>query len=286
MERKGYKWQLLKGSTKEVCPACGKKRFVPYVLAADNTTRAGELFGRCDREVECGYHRYPDGVRVADCVKREPTPTKPMLQYTGSLYVTHGDTLFGWASSIVGEEAARAAWDRYKVGCTHDGRTIWWQVDTDGVCRGGKIMRYGSDGHRVKAENEWAVLWAHADRWFKPMHTGEELHQCLFGAHLLNEEREKVVMVVESEKTAVLMSVFQPDRLWVATGGVGGIKSIERMAVLNGRRVCLVPDDGCYFDWLRFAKRYGWAIDDVAEREGVFKGCDILDIRIAERASV
>lgn len=55
---KQYKYNLQKGSSKTICPECGKKTFVRYV---DSIT--GECcppqYGRCDRENKCGHHNRP-----------------------------------------------------------------------------------------------------------------------------------------------------------------------------------------------------------------------------------
>ena len=37
-----YKWMLRKGGKKERCPQCGRMRFVPFVLTADPSVKAGE----------------------------------------------------------------------------------------------------------------------------------------------------------------------------------------------------------------------------------------------------
>lgn len=53
-----YKYTLIKGSKKNICPKCQKKRFVNY-----QNMETGELLppmvGRCDREINCGYHLTP-----------------------------------------------------------------------------------------------------------------------------------------------------------------------------------------------------------------------------------
>lgn len=55
---KQYKYTLQKGSAKSICPDCGKKTLVRYV---DSVT--GEClpdhYGRCDREINCGYINTP-----------------------------------------------------------------------------------------------------------------------------------------------------------------------------------------------------------------------------------
>ncbi len=56
-------------------------------------------------------------------------------------------------------------------------------------------------------------------------------------------------MLVESEKTAVVMSHFIPDYIWLATGGKNGCFNSEVMQVLKGREVTLIPDLGATEQW-------------------------------------
>lgn len=273
---KTYKWQLRKGSRKEICPNCGQKRFVPYVLTSDGVTLAGAEFGRCDREQNCGYQRYPDGERytVAEPQKIQP---RPRLEYANDdLHVSTDSNLFEWACGLLGLNDAVLAWSDYNVGCI-GGRVIWWQIDLDGVVRAGKVMSYRPDGHRDKSD-QWGVTWAHKHPQLKSGFTGEELQQCLFGEHLLTSNSNKPVALVESEKTAVIMSRLIPEYVWLATGGSQGIKSNERLVPLVSRKVWLIPDNGQYYAWKRAAEQYGWDIWDGLENGAPFEGADILDI--------
>ena len=43
--------------------------------------------------------------------------------------------------------------------------------------------------------------------------------QCLFGEHLLTRYLERIVALVEAEKTAVIGAGFIPEYVWLATGG-------------------------------------------------------------------
>ena len=273
---KTYKWQLRKGSRKEYCPNCGQKRFVPYVLSSDGVTLAGAEFGRCDREQNCGYQRYPDGERytVSEPQKIQP---RPRLEYASNdLHVSTDSNLFERAAGLLGLSDAVLAWSDYNVGCI-GGRVIWWQIDREGVVRAGKVMSYRSDGHRDKSD-QWGVTWAHKHPQLKQSFRGEELQQCLFGEHLLTSNQNKPVALVESEKTAVVMSRLIPEYVWLATGGSQGIKSNERLAPLAGRTVLLIPDNGQYYAWKRAAEQYGWGIWDGLENDAPFEGADILDI--------
>ena len=272
---KTYKWQLRKGSRKEICPNCGQKRFVPYVLASDGVTLAGSEFGRCDREQNCGYQRYPDGERYTVTRPQQIQPREPLL-FHGDLSVSSDSTLFEWAADFIGISDAILVWSAYNVGAINLA-TIWWQIDRDGKVRTGKIMHYKRDGHRDK-NAAIPVMWAHKSKAFASDFSGEELQQCLFGEHLLNERPDVPVALVESEKTAVIMSRFIPDIIWLATGGSQGIKSNERLAPLIGREVLLFPDHGQYFSWLRIAEQYEWWISDIMEKNAPFEGADILDL--------
>lgn len=272
---KTYKWQLRKGSKKEICPNCGQKRFVPYVLASDGVTLAGAEYGRCDREQSCGYQRYPDGEKMVVAVPQKVQP-KEMLRYIGKLDGVPTCEFFRWMQSVIGQTDAFVAMQDYKIDSI-DNCIIWWQIDRDGVVRTGKVMKYLSNGHRDKSDT-FPVTWAHKHRRLKDQFKGEELKQCLFGEHLLTKHPEKPVALVESEKTAVIMSRIYPETLWLATGGSQGIKSDERLAPLHGRKVLLIPDNGQYWNWKRTADKYGWMISDALEKDVPFDGADVLDI--------
>jgi hypothetical protein len=82
-----------------------------------------------------------------------------------------------------------------------------------------------------------------------------EVTQCLFGEHLLNwsMNKDKVVAVVESEKTALIGAAYHPQFLWLATGGKSQMP-VEKMKVLTGRTVILFPDVDAYEVWKKQAE--------------------------------
>ena len=107
-------------------------------------------------------------------------------------------------------------------------------------------MQYHADGHRGGYQS-----WTHV----KLIRDGVlpqdwQLNQCLFGQHLLTRRPDDHVCIVESEKTALIMAACRPEHLWLATAGSGGL-SAERLHCLQGRRVILFPDSGCYDKWSR-----------------------------------
>ena len=80
-------------------------------------------------------------------------------------------------------------------------------------------------------------------------HPSFQLKQCFFGERLLKQEnKDEPVGIVESEKTALIASVFCPDIIWLATGGLANL-NIENCKILEGRNVTLYPDTNCYDNW-------------------------------------
>lgn len=275
MAEREYKWMLRKGGRKMRCPNCGQMRFVPYVLAADGQTLAGAEYGRCDREQNCGYHRYPSGTPAPNVTPIVHEPQEPLRFYPSAVLTDVRTNLFDYVAKLVGARHAIEIWKRYKIG--RDGeRTVFWQIDINGVVRTGKSIPYLPNGHRDKNDPHPAN-WLHCSKAWKLWHTGSELHQCYFGEHLLKND-PRPVAIVESEKTAAVLSEYSSKFIWLASGGSQGIKSEEKNAVLKGRDVVLIPDNGQYWNWATIGNKYGWETIDYLEKHPTFEGCDILDL--------
>ncbi len=130
------------------------------------------------------------------------------------------------------------------------GATIFWQKDINGKVRTGKIMLYNATtGKRVKEP------FSHISMVHSKLKLYEfEFRQCLFGEHLLND-KSKPVAIVESEKTAIIASVYFPQFIWLATGGLENL-TYDKCKVLKGRKVILFPDLNGYDNWTRKAKEF------------------------------
>lgn len=135
--------------------------------------------------------------------------------------------------------------EEYRLGVTRDGAVIFWQIDRENKVRTDKVMQYNpGDGYRIKGGETSAVNRIHsilkkqhvpADEW--------RLSQCLFGEHLLNVYPDKVAVLVESGKSAVIGSALFPGYVWLAAGGKKQMRE-EKLRVLIGRTVLLFPDTG------------------------------------------
>lgn len=254
------------GRTKLDCPQCGRYRcFVPYI---DDTAKVQfpDNVGKCDHEHRCGYHYSPkdyfrehpetwhadDDIRCQTPVQVSPSECRTPSYITAELMersMSHYDInpLFTFLSKVFGTEKTLVLMSRYNVGTARiwGGSAVFWQVDSEGHIRGGKIMGFNPDtGHRIK-EPVPLVCWVHAVMKIEDYH----LVQCLFGEHLLKSRPYSHVAVVESEKTALIASGFVPEMLWLATGGKNGCFNGRALQVLKGRSVTLYPDLGAADEW-------------------------------------
>ena len=277
---KRYSLQSYKGiATRHTCPSCGDKRSFVYYVDEENTPLHPSV-GRCNYESSCGYHYTPKQYfqdhpecRTFDAssfdgqmkeVKSKSTPTEPMkptpIGYVPIHYVEKSKSVqsnfFRFLSILLGnyygsksQEVLNRLLDEYRLGATRDGAVIFWQIDKNGKVRTGKVMQYNpEDGHRIK-EQGVAINWIH--NILKKQNVLPEewlLSQCLFGEHLLSLYPDKVVVLVESEKSAIIGSAIFPNYVWLATGGKSQMKE-DKLRVLSGRTVLLFPDADGYTEW-------------------------------------
>jgi hypothetical protein len=156
-----------------------------------------------------------------------------------SLSNYENNTFVIWLSKIIGDEAVAQAISRYSLGTSKEGGACFWQIDLQGKIRTGKIIQYDTTGHRRK-DVMLPVQWVHSILKLP----NYELSQCLFGEHLLRDTTKKIA-IVESEKTAIIASVYFPDIIWLAAGnacGLGAKGNIDKCKCLKGRTVVLYPD--------------------------------------------
>lgn len=311
---KNYSLQTYKGiATRHTCPNCGDKRSFAYYVDEENTSLHPSV-GRCNHESSCGYHYTPkqyfqnhpecctsnassfDGQKRY--VKSKSTPIEPQkptaIGYVPIHYVEKSKSVqsnfFRFLSTLLGnyygsksQEVLNRLLDEYRLGATRDDAVIFWQIDKNGKVRTGKVMQYNpEDGHRIKTEQGASINWIHSilkkqnvlpEEWL--------LSQCLFGEHLLSLYPDKVVVLVESEKSAIIGSAIFPDYVWLATGGKSQMKE-DKLRVLSGRTVLLFPDADGYAEWKQRAESMSYCkaiVSDIIERHATPKQkADHIDI--------
>ena len=177
------------------------------------------------------------------------------------------------------DEVQKAISDYYLTGTNlcWKNATMFWQIDNKEQIRGAKIMLYNEHtGKRVK-EPYNHINWLH-----KAIKEPDfNLCQCLFGLHLINKDYQKNIAIVESEKTAIIMSMFLPDLIWLATGSKSNFK-YELLKPLKKRNCIAFPDKGEYSNWSNKAKELkskGFKIEvsNILEQTSFKNGFDLAD---------
>ena len=251
--------------TRHNCPSCKEKGCFSHYIDIDRIIEFPAHVGRCNRENNCGYHFTPkqyfeQNPEKAELIHDFPPRSQKVQQQkqvpisfinesivSRSLTRYDQNKLFQFLTSVLETEQTLNLMKKYRVGTANywPGATIFWQTDSSGKVRTGKIMLYDpSNGRRIKQPHNH-ISWVHS------MVGGNEfnLKQCFFGEHLLNQNKALPIAIVESEKSALIASCYLPEFCWIASGGKYGCFRDENLTVLEGRKIILFPDLGAFDQW-------------------------------------
>jgi hypothetical protein len=297
-------------NTRHRCPSpnCGKDKTFSLYIDTETGEHIHPTVGRCNRESNCGYHYTPkqyfhnNNISCDTPKAYKPRTVKPPPKlvsvipvevFKASLNTTTIETnnFVQFLINLFGVEVASKVVSRYFIATSKhwNGATVFWQIDKQGKVRTGKIMLYNpTTGKRVK-EPFNHITWVHSVLNQLEFNLG----QCLFGEHLLID-KTKPVAIVESEKTAIIASVYLPQFIWLAFGGIGF--KMDKCTVLRGRTVTLFPDcsqpkDGkptAFEQWNDKAKELShlasFTVSDLLERKATEaerkQGFDLADYLI------
>ena len=185
-------------NTRYCCPDCQQsdKTFSRYI---DKET--GEHIhpnvGRCNREIKCGYHYTPKQYfqdnnisfdqpqLIPNTRQTKPVSFIPADVFEASLKSYNFNHFVKYLIALLGAEVTTGLIGKYFIGTSKcwNGATVFWQIDTSGKIRTGKIMLYNpATGKRVKEPHNH-ITWAHKALKMP----GFELKQCLYGEHVVQE---------------------------------------------------------------------------------------------------
>jgi hypothetical protein len=263
-----YTLEPYKGmNTRYTCPACDHARTFSRYIDTKTDEHLAANVGRCERLDNCGYHFTPKQYfetnpyqkRVPVVIfKPTPKPIKsfsliPTELFKASLQHYDQNNFIQYLIKLFGDKATSGLIAKYFIGTSKHwtGSTVFWQIDTIGRIRSGKIMLYHRDtGKRVKQPFPH-ITWVH-----KILNPNDyELKQCFFGEHLLTRDSLLPIGIVESEKTAIISTAYIPNLIWLAAGNKEGLSNMDKCKVLQGRKVTLFPDLNAFELWTDKAKQ-------------------------------
>ena len=210
-----YRYNLRRGSRKDICPSCGRRTFTPYVDADE--VPLSPVVGRCDRQDKCRYHYSPSDFRhdnppiysdrrqfgcrrtdahmagrkrymASQCPSFIP---KELCETTLSHY--DSNSLVVWLRGLfrgrLSAEEVDAVAAAYGVGTCRmfGGSPIFWQIDGSGRVRTGKIMGYDPQSGKRRKSARAEMAWVHTLRCVKGDASADRdqfrMQQCYFGSH-------------------------------------------------------------------------------------------------------
>ncbi|WP_245564975.1 DUF6371 domain-containing protein [Spirosoma panaciterrae] len=200
--------------------------------------------------------------------------------------------------SLFNDEITNDLISRFFIGTSKHwpGATVFWQIDQYGRIRTGKIMLYDSLTLKRIKQPFSHIDWVHSVLKKQGRLTEFELSQCLFGLHQLKgQSTNRPIAIVESEKTAILATVYLPEFIWLACGSLSNLTA-EKLLPLAGRIVTLFPDLNGFKKWSQKAEELRpiigkrLTVSDVLEKRATQydrkKGYDLADYLIRNRDPV
>lgn len=306
IELEKYKGQ----STRYTCPKCGRKHSFTRYIDTETNIYIDEKVGICNRAIKCGYHYTPKqyfesmGVHQLAPIstnklnqkeisgnsckyvdrKKELIPIKQIdKNYLLQTISKPSHFLTFLFDNFPKEDVERVIKD-YFIGGAMDNGVVFWQIDSNLRIRTGKIMQYNPQtGRRVKS----GVSWVHSEMKKQNLLSDDwQLTQCLFGEHLLIKYPQKPIMLVESEKTSIIMSLYEPSFNWMATGGLNNLTE-NKIYPIRKQQITAFPDLKCFELWQSKAERINKAIgskielshilEEIATKEDKELGLDLAD---------
>ena len=144
---------------------------------------------------------------------------------------------------IITAQQMHHAAQRYYLGKSKSGKPIFWMIDDMMTPLDALI---GSDvwiSTLLKNREPLLQYWI--------------VKHCLFGLHLICDSDDMPVSIVESERSALILSELFPENIWLAVMSASYF-TIDLLKPLAGRKVKAFPDTDStmsnYVNWLDLAK--------------------------------
>lgn len=211
------------------CHSCGVATLPPIIFLNDN----GEEFewNSAENKFVRKIHSQV-AVRVVTNCQEIAIPKKyiPESEIWLNFHTEPENNLLHFLRNNYNNELVQDVKELYAISTSNDGGTMFWNINKYLQVQKLKITFYDENGRRKK--------------YFKVPYKNEDGYvSCLFGEHLLsyNCYQDKTIILVESEKTAIVGYILMPQFAWLAYGGCNGLTK-EKTSVLKGFRVLLIPD--------------------------------------------
>lgn len=227
-------YKLEKNVSKGICPHCQHKGKWRYFVGFHGDSR----YGICDRVNNCpskGTIYFPDEKEMpSNYIKPESIKAKKVQLFLNqeevAIIMQKTDTCFHKYCHNEGIPLSHLI--KWNIG-GKDQETYFVFQDIQGRYVNAKHGLYDMHGNRNK-EKGFKSLWS------KEGHYG----LCIYGEHLWTKN---IIYMVESEKTAVIASLYYPQYDWGACGSANGLSdgsddTNDKISILKGKFVKWICD--------------------------------------------
>lgn len=291
-------------------------RLSPYENTHRNSSRRPTDRRAARQWAVSNHHTAAKGIAINEPPKPQAVYITPQ-QVSAAQAHAHETSLYIWLCSEFDRAEVNRVFSAYYIGGSKFAEwsgiraTAFPYIDKYGRCVDCHLMHFSTESGSSKEPNgkrrpnSWAIaeLTENECKKCKPMESREThkhcpnrencvkiLHRanwCYFGEHLLAERPTDPIGIVESEKSALILSLAYPKIIWIATNGKSKLNA-EMLAPYRGRRVTLYPDRDGFQEWKTkamelAAEGFVLSVDTTTQRHSGSPNDDLADIVLRYR---
>jgi hypothetical protein len=208
------------------CHSCGKASLPPTIYVDENGNEY--IWNEFENKFQTDLI-YPQKniINIPKITTQEFIKESIIWEY---FKINPENNLLNYLRKTYGNKKVNEVKELYAIGTSNDGGTIFWNINSDLKVQKAKISYYDLNGKRT---NKFKVPYKNEDGYFN----------CLFGEHLIYDKirGNQTVILVESEKTAIVGFILLPQYIWAAYGGINGLTQ-NKVTPLIGHNVLIIPD--------------------------------------------
>ena len=213
------------------CHYCGKRTAPPTIYIDESGNEF--TWNNCSRQFEKGIIVSNERPQITTVIHTDAVQKKfiPESEIWNHYHKTPENNLLRYLRGRYGNEKVDSAKEMYVLGTYPNGGTMFWLINKELKVQKLKVAYYNNLGKRTK---HYTVPYQNKDGYYS----------CLFGEHLLIDScnKEQIVVLVESEKTAVVGSILIPKYTWLAYSGANGLTQEKAKALKGFKKVLAIPD--------------------------------------------
>jgi len=274
-----FLYKLDTTSRKEVCPKCNKKTFVLYKNVT-NSEYANSAFGRCDREVNCGFQNYPKTdslfteIHAKKIVKKQSKIylNNSLLQATFQGY-KQNEFITGLLTKFDTSSIKKIV-SLYKIGTVTNGSRCggctFPFIDSLNNIHAIQVKGFDERIKTTYTDSLGSIAYREPENYpneslyeLNVYNTQESKYECLFGEHLVNKYPISKIYLFESPKNAIIASLcldMPPQELICLSTFNFSSFTLSRLKALRNRQVIIYPDTSkesmCFNTWKEKAEQF------------------------------